>query len=866
MSAFVKAVFGDLFQASPKSVLKKVNRLEERMRSLDDQALSALTPEFKKRLADGESLEHLMPEAFAAVREASRRVLNMRHYDVQIIGGVTLARGQIAEMRTGEGKTLVAPLPAYLHALSGKGVHVVTVNDYLAARDAEWMGQVYRFMGLSVGCIQEQMGDSQLDESSARKAAYACDITYGTNSEMVFDDLRDNLAGSAEEIVHRGFHFALVDEVDLLLIDEAQTPLIISGKGEEDSGIFKRVDLIIRQLQEGSDYQTQPRSHTATLTDDGLLKVEEKLAVGSLSHPDNLLWFHAVHKSLLAHAAYRLDVDYIVNTGRVFLVDEHTGRVSEDKRFSDGLHQALEAKERVQVRSEDMTLAKTSYQYFFRRYPLLAGMSGTAWSERDEFLKVYRLKVKRIPTNMPMVRKDYRRAVFRNLKDKHDVLLSEIEQNSEDGRPTLVGSVSVYESEQISRLLKRNKIKHHVLNAKNHADEASIISQAGRKGAVTISTNMAGRGTDILLGGSPEMMASEKADPGTSKYERELERCKAVCEEERKHVVEAGGLFVIGTGEHESVRIDNQLRGRSGRQGDPGASMFLVSIEDHIYKKFGSETYIPELMEHLQDHPAGEPVEDKFVFDTLKNLREKIEVENQAVRVEVLKYDAVIVERREGIWTMRRELLDSPNLEEWHEKVRALVFDLMRRLIEEHSRSGNSSKSSKDAESLRKMFHDILVSIYGREVAPPEDGWPLEEEAAVDYLCDCYRDRYGTVHDEQLMEWERYTFLGTIDKLWTQFLTDVERIEEGIGLRGYGNLDPLVEFRREVGLVYMELLRDISLRALQLWLQVDPKAVKEAAPVESDRSKLVADKKVKSKKSSRLPKVRTGGGRRKTKR
>jgi len=866
LKSIVKSIIGDAFLASPKAVLKKVNALEGRMRSLSDAELAGLTPQFRERLAAGADIEKLMPEAFAAVREASRRVLGMRHFDVQIIGGVVLARGQIAEMKTGEGKTLVATLPAYLHALSGEGVHIVTVNDYLAHRDAEWMGSVHKFMGLTVGCIQEQMGSTPQEETAARKAAYACDITYGTNSEIVFDDLRDNLAGSTDEIVHRGFNYALVDEVDLILIDEAQTPLIISGSGDEDSSFFKRADSILRRLKAETDFKRQPRTKTATLTEEGLAKVEELLGVGSLDHPDNLRWFHAIHQSLQAHAVYRLDVDYIVTEGRVFLIDEHTGRVSEDKRFSDGLHQALEAKENVQIRSEDLTLAKTSYQYYFRRYKLLAGMSGTAFSEKTEFLKVYHLNVKRIPTNMPMIRKDYRRVLFRNLRDKHETVLAEIIDNVEAGRPTLVGSVSVHESEQLSRQLKQKGIRHEVLNAKNHEQEAEIIAQAGRKAAVTISTNMAGRGTDIILGGNPEGLAAKMASPGTPKYEEELERFRALCLEEGESVKAAGGLVVIGTGEHDSVRIDNQLRGRSGRQGDPGSSIFLISVEDDVYQKFGYETVVPKLKEMLQDHPAGEPVHNKDIEAALDQLREKVEIENQSVRLDVVKYDGVIVDRREAIWAMRRQLISSGSQADWHARVTQLLRELAGHLSESYDTAAESSDDEGlDTRNLQNTkWRTLLENIYGAVIPEPEGGWPYDLDGVEKAVLTAYKNRYGTQFDAELMEWERHTLLGIIDRLWTQFLTDVERVEEGIGLRGYGNLDPLVEFRREVGLIYVELLRDINLHAFRVWLRVDPKKVpEETAGRNSDAGVRANAARKPEKKQLNLPKVRAGGRRRK---
>ncbi|RJO74299.1 MAG: preprotein translocase subunit SecA [Myxococcales bacterium] len=815
-----------LTEPSAKAVLGRVNARREETRALSDAALRAKTGEFKARLEKGERLFSLMPEAFAAVREAARRTIGLEPFDVQILGGVQLAKGRIVEMKTGEGKTLVATLPACLHALAGQGVHVVTVNDYLARRDADWMGAVYAFLGLSVGCIQERMGDSPYEEGRARKAAYACDVTYGTNSELVFDLLRDNLAYSLDDVVHRGQHYAIVDEVDLLLIDEAQTPLIISGKGEEDKGIFKTVDRITRTLKEGPDYQADRKTRTAALTDEGLTRVERSLGVGSLSHPDNLPWMHAVHQSLQAHAVFGRDVEYIVEDGRVFIVDEHTGRVSEDKRFSDGLHQALEAKEGVPIQTEDVTLAKTSYQHYFLGYRTLAGMTGTAWSEREEFAKIYGRKVVRLPTHRPMVRKDYERIVFKTLEAKHNAVVEEVVEAHEAGRPVLVGSVSVAESERLSALLSRRGVPHHVLNAKQHAREAEIVVLAGARGAVTISTNMAGRGTDIMLGGNPEALAARETAPSSPAHAEALARAKRQCAEEHDAIAEAGGLYVIGTGEHESVRIDNQLRGRSGRQGDPGSSIYFVSLDDPVYQKFGRERTLPELRRLLENHPDDEPVENPRVGSALKELRKKVEIENYAIRVDVFKFDTVVAERRTSIWNWRRSLLEQGDLDAWRGEAEELAADALDAVYDELRRAPRDEADAGPPPTQDALWRLALAQLFGR--ALDEGTTIFDADRAHTLLVERYRARFGLGMDEPIAGWERRTLLDTIDHLWTQFLTDLERVETGIGLRGYASLDPFIEFRKEAGQLFGQFMRDVRLHAARAWLAVDPAQIREA--------------------------------------
>lgn len=865
--------FSRFFASSATSLVARVNDLEPSVQRASDAELAARTTHFRQRLEKGEPLESLLPEAFATAREAARRALGMRHFDVQVQGGVELARGHIVEMKTGEGKTLVATLPAYLHALQGKGVHIVTVNDYLARRDAEWMGRVYRFLGLTVGCIQEQMGNGHREETRLRKEAYAADITYGTNSEIVFDFLRDNLAHDPGDIVQRGQHAAIVDEVDLLLIDEAQTPLIISGQGAEDTGVFVRVDAIVRKLRPGEDFQAERRTKSATLTEVGLVKVETSLGVGSLADPANLSYMHAVHQSLQAHGIFTRDVDYIVTDGgEVHIVDEHTGRVSPDKRFSNGLHQALEAKERVRVKTEDVTLAKTSYQHFFRGYTALSGMTGTAHSEKEEFRKIYQKKIVRLPTHKPMIRKDWERIIFLRMNDKHAAVADEIREMREEGRPVLVGTVSVLESEQLSRLLTRQGIPHNVLNAKQHDREAEVIAQAGREGAVTISTNMAGRGTDILLGGNPERLAADKHEPGTAEYAAALREYEALCAAEKARVVKAGGLHVIGTGEHESVRIDNQLRGRAGRQGDPGSSIFVVSLEDPVYRMFGEKQLLAELLERLAAHPPAEPVEDEDVSRALTALRKKVEVENEAIRLDVFKYDLVIHDNRQQVWAWRRKLLQTEEASQWRQSAEDLVGDLVETLCVEIEKALGKEREETTPPTEAERWRALAGRIFEWEQRELPTDTPFEISGIVSWLMERYDSRFGRETDELVRRWERYVLLMTIDRQWPQFLTDVERLEEGIFLRGYSQLDPLVEFRREVGMMFGMFLTDVRLTALRAWLNVnlhvlpDPDQMEEPSePARAMRPRGGARPAARNRAVDRLPPLRRGAGRRKRK-
>ena len=775
-----------------------IGMLEPSLRLLSDADLQARGRTSRERARGGTPPEALLIEAYAVVREAARRTLGLRHFDVQLLGGMALHDGLVAEMKTGEGKTLVATLPAYLNALAGEGVHVVTVNDYLAQRDAEWMGPLYRFLGLTVGVILEVMGDDETEEHRNRRAAYACDITYGTNHEIAFDYLRDNLVTVPEEIVHRGFHYAIVDEVDFLLVDEARTPLIISGPSREDAGHLRQVDEVVRHLRKELHFVVEPKTCTASLTEAGFEAVSQRLGVENLCDLAHVDLYHAVHQSVLAHGVYKRDGDYIVEDGEVLIVDEFTGRVSENKRYADGLHQAIEAKEGMQIRSEDRTLAKVTYQTFFSRYKKLAGMTGTAWSERQEFMQTYGRDVQVIPTNRPVIRCDYQAAVFDTLEEKHAAVVQEILDLRAEGRPVLVGTTSVHESEQLSHRLKRATVPHSLLNAKNHRAEAGIVAQAGRKGAVTISTNMAGRGTDIILGGNPELMGKPEAIPT-----RGLEKLREECAREREDVARAGGLHVIGTAHHESVRIDNQLRGRAGRQGDPGSSQFIVSLDDEIWKKFG-KARIDEIRIELQrqGHPEGEPIDSPKVLRALRSLQRKVEIENQAIRRDVLKYDLVVHTQRETIYGWRRTLVTGEGYDP-EGLLRELVDDLV---------TENQDRETL-AAALRAHFHESFD-------LPDEDQGDLKNEVMEQALT-LLRQRAEGAGREVLRELGQLILLQAIDDLWTEHLSNLERVEEGIGLRGYAQVDPVIEWRKEATRMWHETLRLIRGRAVTLWFLVD---------------------------------------------
>lgn len=633
-------------------LVHKIGSFEEELKKLSDAELKAKTPYFKNLLDNGASVDDILPEAFAVVRETGRRTLSMRHYDVQMVGGITLHRGIIAEMKTGEGKTLVATLPLYLNALTGKGAHLVTVNDYLASRDAEWMGNIYKYLGMSVGVIYHDMPDYE------RQDAYNSDITYGQNNEFGFDYLRDNMKDSIEQYAQRQLHYAIVDEVDSILIDEARTPLIISGPAEQSVDLYHRVNSIIPTLKKDVDYNVDEKANSAMLTDSGVEAVEKKLGLNNLYDPSNLHWLHNVQQSLSAHTLYKRDVNYVVEEGQVLIIDEHTGRKMEGRRWSDGLHQAVEAKENVKIEEENQTLATITFQNYFRMYEKLAGMTGTAETEAEEFYKIYKLDVLPIPTNKPIARLDHQDVIYKTEAGKFKNVIDQILECNERGQPVLVGTTSVEKSEVISKIMRKKGIAHNVLNAKQHMREADIVAQAGRKGALTISTNMAGRGTDIVLGGNAEAMAKAKVDPEEDfeKYQKVLNELTTQCKEEREHVLKAGGLFILGTERHESRRIDNQLRGRSGRQGDPGASRFYLSLEDDLLRIFGSDR-ISGLMERLGMND-DEPIEHRFVTKAIGNAQKKVEGHNFDIRKHLLEYDDVMNQQRKTIYALRKEVLE----------------------------------------------------------------------------------------------------------------------------------------------------------------------------------------------------------------
>jgi len=643
-----------------RPLVAQINSLEQDLLTKSDEELRAMTPEFRRRLAQGATLDDLLPEAFAVCREAGRRVLNMRHFDVQLIGGMVLHKGCIAEMKTGEGKTLVATLAIYLNALAGKGVHLITVNDYLARRDAEWMGRIYKALGMSVGVVVHGLSDGE------RQRNYQCDITYGTNSEFGFDYLRDNMKESIERYVQRDLFYAIVDEVDSILIDEARTPLIISGPAEESADLYARVNGIIPTLRKDIDYTVDEKAHSAMLTDSGVDRVESKLNVGNLYNPQNIAWLHHVTQALRAHTLYKRDVNYLVEDGEIIIVDEFTGRKMPGRRWSDGLHQAVEAKEGVQIQEENQTLATISYQNYFRLYKKLAGMTGTADTEAEEFAKIYKLDVTVIPTNRDMIRRDHHDMVYKNERGKFRAVLAEIEDCHRRGQPVLVGTISVEKSEVVASLLRKKGIPHSVLNAKQHEREAHVVAQAGRKGHVTISTNMAGRGTDIILGGNAEFMARADVDPEAAgqpgaevdpvKFQEAYARRKRECDAERVEVLAAGGLHILGTERHESRRIDNQLRGRAGRQGDPGSSRFFLSLEDDLMRIFGAER-ITGLMERL-GMEEDVPIEHPFINKAIENAQKKVEGHNFDIRKSLLEYDDVMNQQRKTIYALRRQVLE----------------------------------------------------------------------------------------------------------------------------------------------------------------------------------------------------------------
>ena len=794
-------------------IVQRINGLEPDLTPLSDQALADKTQTFKKRLAAGESLDDILPEAFAVCREMSRRKLNMRHFDVQLIGGMILHKGRISEMKTGEGKTLVATLPIYLNALDGKGAHLVTVNDYLAKRDAQWMGQLYHALGLSTGVIQHDASfiyDPTYDAADkrlqhlrpcTRYEAYRADITYGTNNEYGFDYLRDNLVVTAlDQCVQRDLNFAIVDEVDSILIDEARTPLIISGPTDQSTDLYYRINAIIPQLKPEHDYTIEEKTKTAALTEEGNVRVEKLLGVDNLYDPANMDLVHHVVKALQAYALYKRDVDYVVKDGEVIIVDEFTGRLMPGRRWSDGLHQAVEAKEGVKIANENQTLASVTFQNYFRMYKKLGGMTGTADTEAAEFAKIYNLDVNVVPTNRKMIRLDYADVVYRTEKEKFAAIVEEIKDCHQRGQPVLVGTISIEKSEKIAGMLSRNGIKHNVLNAKQHEREAEIVAQAGRKGAVTIATNMAGRGTDILLGGNADFMFKqvlyrEEQLP----EERKLavyEEIRADCEKNKQEVVALGGLHILGTERHESRRIDNQLRGRAGRQGDPGSSRFYLSLEDDLMRIFASER-VSQLMLKL-GMEEGIPIEHGMVTRAIANAQKKVEAHNFEIRKQLLEYDDVMNKQREVIYQHRRAVLSGENLSD---DLRQMTGNLVESALNVYC-PAEQYPEEWDMKGLTEMMQGQFgLDITQGKQDSGESLRDIGRDALPEDLKAQVRDAYDRKEKElgpELMRFlEKNFMLQVIDHHWKDHLLAMDHLRDGIGLRGYGQKDPLIEYKRE---------------------------------------------------------------------
>ena len=829
-------------------IVKKINELEPEMEKLSDKELQAKTPEFKERLANGETLDALLPEAFAVAREASKRVLGMRHFDVQLIGGIILHQGRIAEMKTGEGKTLVATLPVYLNALTGKGVHVITVNDYLAKRDSEWMGKLYKFLGLSVGLCISGM------EADEKRAAYAADVTYGTNNEFGFDYLRDNMVIYKEQAVQRELNYAIVDEIDSILIDEARTPLIISGRANKSSELYVKADTFVKKLQpkviveedvkdleqaednEKYDYIVDLKAKSASLTQKGTKKAEEEFRVENLNDLDNSELVHHINQALRANGVMKKDIDYIVKDGEVLIVDEFTGRIMYGRRYNNGLHQAIEAKEHVKIADESKTLATITFQNYFRMYDKLSGMTGTAMTEEDEFQEIYKLDVIAIPTNKPMVRKDHNDVIYKNENAKFRAVVEDIKESNKKGQPVLVGTVSVDKSEKLSKILQKEGIRHQVLNAKYHEKEAAIVAQAGKYGAVTISTNMAGRGTDIMLGGNSEFLAKEEMrknkyseemieaansfnetdDEDILKARKEFKRLKEKfdeeIEEERTKVIDAGGLKIIGTERHESRRIDNQLRGRSGRQGDVGESRFYIALDDDLMKIFGGDM-ITKVYDTL-GADENMPIQHKFLSKTVENAQKKVEGKNFSIRKNVLQYDDVMNQQRELIYAQRREVLDGKDLKE---SILKMVSGVAQDVVNMYANVPEGENV--DTEGLKLQIKDI----FGLENIEALKGAELDEEALITELQEKALKRYEEKEaevGEDFRELERVVMLKVVDEKWMNHIDAMDELKDGIGLRAYGQKDPVVQYRIEGSEMFDEMIYDIRADVVKILLNV----------------------------------------------
>ena len=846
----------NLFNYSKKEVkrvmplVEKINSLEDSMKKLTDSELQNKTVEFKERLANGETLDDLLPEAFAVVREASVRVLGMRPFDVQLIGGIILHQGRIAEMKTGEGKTLVATLPAYLNALTGEGVHVITVNDYLAKYQGEMMGNLYKYLGLSVGIIVNGMKPNE------KKDAYNCDVTYGTNNEYGFDYLRDNMVIYKDQLVQRKLKFAIVDEIDSILIDEARTPLIISGRANKSSNLYSKADSFVRKLtpkviveedvkdleqaedNEKYDYIVDLKAKSATLTDKGIKKAEEEFGLENFNDLENSELVHDVNQALRAHGIMKKDIDYIVKNGEVLIVDEFTGRIMYGRRYNNGLHQAIEAKEHVKIADESKTLATITFQNYFRMYEKLSGMTGTAKTEESEFQEIYKLDVIEIPTNKPMIRIDNNDVIYKNERAKFKAVVEEVKESHKKGQPVLIGTVSIEKSEKLSKMLSDAGIKHEVLNAKQHEKEAEIIAQAGKFGAVTIATNMAGRGTDIMLGGNSEYLAKqqlrmekytpEQVEEATTYYETDDEQIKKErahykevrdsyeekIKSEKEKVVEAGGLKIIGTERHESRRIDNQLRGRSGRQGDPGESRFYISLEDDLMKIFGGDRII-SVYEKL-DADENMPINSKMISKAVERAQKKVEGKNFSIRKHVLQYDDVMNSQREIIYAQRKQVLDGENLKN---NVMSMIDDSIDRMVYSYESEGIITNSESLLQDIENSFGITEVEALKNDVAKPAD--VIEELKNKTH--DIYEAKEKEFGEENMRELERVVILKVVDQKWMDHIDDMDELKNGIGLRAYAQKDPVVQYRLEGADMFDEMIEALKDDVAKIMLNIQKK-------------------------------------------
>ena len=830
-------------------IVKKINELEEEISKLTDSELRAKTDYFKKQLAEGKTLDDILPESFAVVREASKRALGMRHFDVQLIGGIILHQGRIAEMKTGEGKTLVATLPVYLNALEGKGVHVITVNDYLAKRDSEWMGKLYKFLGLSVGLVIAGM------DLNAKQKAYAADITYGTNNEFGFDYLRDNMVIYKNQLVQRGLHYAIVDEIDSILIDEARTPLIISGRANESSDLYKKANDFVRRLEpkviieedvkdfeqaednEKYDYIVDLKAKSASLTQKGIKKAEEFFGLENFNDLENSTLVHHVNQALRAHGVMKKDIDYIVKDGEVLIVDEFTGRIMYGRRYNNGLHQAIEAKERVKIADESKTLATITFQNYFRMYDKLSGMTGTAMTEEAEFEEIYNLDVVSIPTNKPMVRKDENDVIYKNENAKFRAVIESVKESHAKGQPVLIGTVSIEKSEKLSKLLNEARIPHEVLNAKSHEKEAMIVAQAGKYGAVTIATNMAGRGTDIMLGGNSEYLAKEEMrknrvpeyliEESNTYYETDdqdilrareqfnklVEKYEEQIKEEKQKVIAAGGLKIIGTERHESRRIDNQLRGRSGRQGDVGESKFYIGLDDDLMKIFGGDA-ITRVYNTL-GADENMPIQSRMISKAVENAQKKVEGRNFSIRKNVLKYDDVMNVQREIIYKQRREVLDGKDL---HENIVNMITTIAEETVSTYI-EGEDGKTV-NAESLNTE----ISNIFGIDIAEFINAHEKDSNTIVEELekqaIEKYQAKEEEITSEKMRELERVVMLKVVDEKWMNHIDSMDELKNGIGLRAYGQQDPVVKYRTEGMDMFEEMVANIKLDVVKILMNI----------------------------------------------